>query len=187
MQQSIASTSGEGEGATHSSIIQNHLQLAVKLHQNGELTKAETLYSEILKIDPENADALHLLGVVVHHFAKPDLAITLIERAISIDSGQSVFYNNLGNVFLTEKNLGEAENFFQKAIQTSSQYAEAYYGLGKTLQLQGRLDEAVFLYYKELSEDSHADALADFVAERRAGKIKSRDFIGAQNLCAGRG
>ena len=128
MHQSIASTNGEILGATQFSTVQKYPKLAVKLHQKGELTKAETLYRKILKIDAENADALHLLGVIFHHSGKPDLAKTLIKRAISIDSGQSVFYNNLGNVFLTEKNLGEAENFFQKAIQTSSQYAEAHYG-----------------------------------------------------------
>jgi protein O-GlcNAc transferase len=150
MQQSIASTKGEGLGTTPSSAIQRYLQHAVKHHQKGDLTKAETLYRKILKIAPENADALHLLGVIFHHSGKPDLAITLIKIAISIDSGQSVFYNNLGNVFLTEGNLGKAENCFQKAIQISLQYAEAHYGLGKTLHLQGRLDEAIDAYIEAL-------------------------------------
>jgi protein O-GlcNAc transferase len=150
MQQSIASTNGEGFGTTQSSTIQRYLQLAVMLHQKGELTKAETLYTKILKIDSKNADALHLLGVVADHTGKPGLAISLIEKAISIDSGQSVFYNNLGNVFLTQENFGKAENCFLKAIQTCSQYAEAHYGLGKTLQLQGRLDEAVDAYIEAL-------------------------------------
>jgi len=150
MQQSIASTKGEGLGATPSFAIQGYLQHAVKHHQKGDLTKAETLYRKILKIAPKNADALHLLGVIFHHSGKSDLAITLIKRAISIDSGQSVFYNNLGNVFLTEGNLGKAKNCFQKAIQTSIQYAEAHYGLGKTLHLQGRLDEAIEAYNEAL-------------------------------------
>jgi protein O-GlcNAc transferase len=150
MQQSTAATKNESLGVKQSSTIQRYLKLAVMLHQKGELTKAETLYRKILKIDSENADALHLLGVVAHHSGNPDLAIRLIERAISADSGQPVFYNNLGNVFLTEENFGKAENCFQKAIQARSQYAEAHYGLGKTLQLQGRLDEAIDAYNEAL-------------------------------------
>ena len=130
--------------------IQSLLQLAVKHQQDGDLTNAEMLYKKILRIDPENADALHLLGLVGHQSGKLDLAITLINRAISIDPGQPEIYNNLGNVYLTERDLVRAENCFQKAIQARFNFAEAHYGLGKTLQLQGRFDEAIDAYIEAL-------------------------------------
>ena len=42
------------------------LQTAIALHTAGRLTEAEQAYRRILLVDPENADALHLLGVVAH-------------------------------------------------------------------------------------------------------------------------
>ena len=130
--------------------VQRALQLALKLHQSGNLPKAETIYKKILKTDPQNADALHLLGMIAHNFEKYDLAINLIRRAASIDAGQPMFYNNLGNVYRTDSQFGLSAECFKEAIQICPEYAEAHYGLGKTRQLQGRLDEAIEAYSEAL-------------------------------------
>ena len=40
--------------------------IAIEHHQAGRLKQARQLYEEILRVDPRNVDALHLLGVVLH-------------------------------------------------------------------------------------------------------------------------
>ena len=38
--------------------------VAVMHHQAGQLSKAEACYRQVLKADPNHADAVHLLGVI---------------------------------------------------------------------------------------------------------------------------
>ena len=42
------------------------LQRALALQQQGQFKQAEQLYAEVLKADPRNFDALHLLGLTKH-------------------------------------------------------------------------------------------------------------------------
>ena len=43
-----------------------YIRKAIGLHQAGHLPAAEQMYREILKVQPHNYDALHLLGVLLH-------------------------------------------------------------------------------------------------------------------------
>ncbi len=66
--------------------ISEALAVAVQYHQSGNLQQAEAIYRQILQVDPSNADALHLLGVIadqvgsmtwrpVHQPGDPDTAV----------------------------------------------------------------------------------------------------------------
>ena len=44
-------------------------------HGAGELSKAEGIYQEILKADPNQPAALHLLGVIAHQTGNNDIAV----------------------------------------------------------------------------------------------------------------
>ena len=54
------------------------IELALKYHSAGELQKAEAIYQQLLQIDPNNSDALHLLGVIAHQVGNNDAALDLI-------------------------------------------------------------------------------------------------------------
>jgi Flp pilus assembly protein TadD len=45
---------------------QQALERGRDLHQAGRLNEAEGLYRQILAVDPNHADGLHLLGVMAH-------------------------------------------------------------------------------------------------------------------------
>src|SRR5688500_13700803 len=51
------------------------LQTAVSHHQAGQAAEAERLYRQVLAVDPEQADALHLLGVLAYQVGRADLAV----------------------------------------------------------------------------------------------------------------
>ena len=55
--------------------IRSELQRAVLLHQSGQLQQAAIIYKQVLDIDPENGDALHLLGLVSHQSGQSANAI----------------------------------------------------------------------------------------------------------------
>jgi capsular polysaccharide biosynthesis protein len=60
------------------------MNLALEAQQRGDLTRAANLYRQVLLVEPENINALHMLGVI--HFAENDLdeAERLIRKAESL-------------------------------------------------------------------------------------------------------
>ena len=72
------------------------LAIAVRHHQAGRLEAAEQIYRQILAVDANHVDALHLLGVVAHQTGKHEAAVEYIQRAIRFNGGAAVCHNNLG-------------------------------------------------------------------------------------------
>jgi len=58
------------------------LQAGLALHQAGRFAEAELCYQRVLAIEPENPDALHLLGNVAYHVGRYDVAVALIGQAV---------------------------------------------------------------------------------------------------------
>ena len=58
------------------------LAIATQHHQRGRLQAAEQIYRQILQVEPNHADALHLLGVIAAQVGKQALAVEHIGRAI---------------------------------------------------------------------------------------------------------
>ena len=60
------------------------LALAVQHHQAGALQQAEQLYRQILQVDPQHVDALHLLGLLAKQAGRHDLACEYIRQALRL-------------------------------------------------------------------------------------------------------
>ena len=130
--------------------VEAKLQQAFSLSQEGKTQQAEQICQQILTGDPQNAEAIHLLGIIAYQVGKNEIAISLIKRAIEIDSRQPAFYNNLGNSLRDQGKLVESVQAYSKAIQIQPSSAEIYNNLGVVLQEQGKLKEAVQAYEKAL-------------------------------------
>ena len=48
------------------------LNKAISLHQDGEFEAAGRLYRRVLETQPKSAEALHLLGVAVTQYGRPE-------------------------------------------------------------------------------------------------------------------
>ena len=64
--------------------ISEALMMAVVHHTAGRLQAAEQIYRQILAVEPDQADAWHLLGVVAAHTGRPAMAVEHIRRAIPL-------------------------------------------------------------------------------------------------------
>ena len=72
------------------------LDLAVAHHKAGRLTEAETLYQQVLEIEPEEPTAIHMLGLLAHQTGQHNLAIELIGRALELEPELAeVIYDSL--------------------------------------------------------------------------------------------
>jgi len=122
--------------------IQQALDLAVEHHSAGRLREAEGIYQQILKADPKQPVALHLLGVIAHQMGTNDIAVDLITKALAIKPDYAEAYNNLGYAFNAQGKLDEAVSNYHKALAINPDYAEAHNNLGNIIQDLGRRDEA---------------------------------------------
>lgn len=129
------------------------LTLAIHLHRTAEFTDAETLYRRILDAAPDNADAMHFLGVLLHQRDRSDAAIELIERSIALDPSHPDRHNNLGNVLIERDRLSEAAEAYRKSISLVPGHSDAWNNLGAVLRALGRLEEAGSAYLKAIELD----------------------------------
>jgi len=114
------------------------LQTAVEKHRAGDLAEAEKIYRQVLEGDANNADALHLLGLVLHQHGDQDAAGENIERAIRLRPKQAEFYCKLGKVRAAQEHWSDAVSANKKAIESKPDYAAAHCNLGVALLWQGR-------------------------------------------------
>jgi protein O-GlcNAc transferase len=131
--------------------LADSLSEAIEHHRSGRLQNAEQLYRQILAADPDQPDALHLLGVIAMQVGRHDDAIQLIGSAIRVHGGEAAFHNNLAESYRASGRIAEATASYQRAIELRPEFAEAHNGLGVALQGQGRNAEAVASYQRALA------------------------------------
>ena len=79
--------------------IQQAMDLAIHHHHAGDLPKAESIYQQTFKANPNQLETLHLLGVISYQFGKNNITVDLLTKAIYPKADFNEAYNNLGNIF----------------------------------------------------------------------------------------
>jgi tetratricopeptide (TPR) repeat protein len=119
------------------------LQRGVQCHQAGLLAQAEDCYRQVLAVQPNHADGLHLLGVLAHQGGRPETAIDLIRLALQQHDQNPVYRTNLAVVLREQGKIDEAIAECRKAIQLKPDLADAHCVLGAALHNQGKLDQSI--------------------------------------------
>ncbi len=142
-------------------------------HKAGRLAQAEPFYRQILSLDPNHAEALHLLGLLAYQVGKLDQAVTLLTQAIQSDASQAPYRFNLGVVLQKQGKLDEAAAAYEKAVKLFPAHAEALSNLGNVRLEQGKPEEAVLAYRKALEANpSYVEAHNNLgVALKEQGKL----------------
>ena len=122
--------------------IASELQRGLALHQQGDLLKAGEVYREILTCDPDQVDALNLLGVVMQAANDLDLAEDLLKRAIKLDPKYFAPHANLGNALQATGRILEAIEAFQKALALNPKSIETLNNLASALNETEQFDSA---------------------------------------------
>ncbi|HKN72988.1 MAG TPA: tetratricopeptide repeat-containing glycosyltransferase family protein [Terriglobales bacterium] len=136
-------------------VIQSLLLKAVRLQRAGRLSEAARIYRQILAFDAEQADSLHLLGMIAYQAGGYELAVAMIRKAIAIkvamNDDQASYHSNLGTVLQAQGNLDEAAACYERALTLEPESAEVHLNLGNIFQAQDKLDEAVACYERALA------------------------------------
>jgi len=116
----------------------------------GDCRQAEAIGAELVRDEPKNAAAWHVLGLALLDGGKIDRAISAFRRALRIDDGLAEVHNDLGTAYFQKGWHAEAEECFRKAIERKAAHAVAHGNLGAALRAQGRLADSRRAYQRAL-------------------------------------
>lgn len=130
--------------------INKAIHLASEYFQAGNLKQAEHVCKKILRIQPNNADTLHLLGIICYQFRNYDSAITYMKRALQFNPYNADAYFNLGNTFIETGQPDEAITCYQNTLQLNPNILDAYNNLGNAFMEKGKIDNAILSYQRAI-------------------------------------
>jgi len=136
---------------------------AISMYLSGNLSSAERIYKKILKSDKNNHNVLRLLGILENKKGRKDVAKQLIKKAISINPDIPAYYNNLGEIYRSERQYQNAISNYQQAITLNQNYAQAYNNLGCVLVEVDKVEDAVDSFNMAISSsgNNYADAYSN--------------------------
>ncbi|MEO5336271.1 MAG: tetratricopeptide repeat protein [Magnetospirillum sp. WYHS-4] len=113
----------------------------IALHK-GKVDYAEPVLAQVLELNPDHADSLHVMGFIAFRRGEVDESARLIGRAVALQPDNPAFLGNYGAV-LNEMGLwDQAESACRKAVDLAPGYPDGLNNLAIALTEQGRLDEA---------------------------------------------
>ncbi len=119
----------------------------------GKVAEAEVILRKVLTSDPDDAGALHLLGVIAAGRDDGAEAVALFARAVEAKPGFATAQSNLGAALLRRGEISGAIDHLEKAIELAPDFAPAHGNLGNALEASGRDDEAATAYRRALILD----------------------------------
>jgi len=99
-------------------------------HKAGRLAEAEELYRQVLKVDPENAEAHHLCGLAAHHGGRNQEAVEFTSSALHLEPGNVKYMTNLGSFYLALGDTEAAAGCYKNALKVDADSSDAHYNLG---------------------------------------------------------
>src|SRR5215210_603246 len=102
--------------------VDTEIDRALEFHQQGKLHEAELIYRDVLKNHPDNADALHFLGVIAHQVSQHQDAVALIGRAVQLAGPRADMLNNLAEALRCQGQLDQSISTFRQALELEPAY-----------------------------------------------------------------
>ncbi|HCQ21827.1 MAG TPA: hypothetical protein DIU28_10405, partial [Anabaena sp. UBA12330] len=96
-------------------------------------SQAETIWREILRVEPNNGKAYNNLGNALRRQGKLAEALAAHQKALQLNHNDAEAYVGIGNVLNAQGKPEEALAYHKKAIQLNPKLAIAYNGLGNAL------------------------------------------------------
>lgn len=121
-------------------------QQASQHHRAGEFLQAISLYQQVLLLQPDSADALHMIGVANYQRHEARQAIFYISQALALYPRHLDYLNNYGLALQADNQSEAALKCFQQAILLQPKDLEVQLNIGNLLFALNRFEEAAAYY-----------------------------------------
>jgi tetratricopeptide (TPR) repeat protein len=127
------------------------IQEATRLTGDGKQDKAEEIYRNILKKDPDHVEAARsLAGIAIHHENFREAEVFLL-RAVTMAPGYLRAWADLVNVQRELDKIDEAIASATRVLEIAPDQAESHMLYANVIGVAGRHDEAIEFYRKALA------------------------------------
>ena len=139
----------------------------INLMADEKLEDAAHVFEQVLRIDPDNVDALLKLGYTRFHLDDHSDALKVYDKILDIDVTNSEAWNLKGLVHYEQKNYAKALDSVEKAIESEPTFGMAWYNKACFLSLLNEIPESIEALKRAIE--------IDVKNARKA--VKDKDFV----------
>ncbi len=129
------------------------LHRAVSSLAAGDLGQTKAICGQVLEVQRNQPDALHLLGVIALQQCNHQNAVDLIQKAIQENENNPSFFSTLGEAYRGLGQIDHAISAFERALEINPSWAAAHGGLGNAFANLGEIDRALASYERAIEID----------------------------------
>jgi hypothetical protein len=118
-------------------LLKDALSLALNYVKQANYQKAIDIFQQILQQQPEQAVAMHFLGVSYYNLFDKEKGLALMEKAYALSKDNPEFSHNLGSIYNLEKQYDKARFFLEKAVSLAP---DNFIFIGNLVSLYVNLD-----------------------------------------------
>jgi tetratricopeptide (TPR) repeat protein len=174
--------------------VEDSLRRAIAAYESGAWPVAEAACAELLRSDPNQPDALQILGNIRARSGDTQAAEPLFERARAVSPRNIFILNSLGGVYAANGRIAEAREALEAALRIDGSFPWALQNYGGLLLDVGDRAAAKRCFERALATDPrHVESIAALanLAEKEnrledARALADRALALASNLLAAR-
>lgn len=124
-------------------VSRRRLEGAVRDHREGRLSNAVSVYEDLLRRDPGDADVMQRLGVALLQLGRKDEGVELLAGALEIEPDRTTVLLNLARALLSVGRNLEALTCCDRAVALDANAADGYRVRSAVLAAMGRNEDAL--------------------------------------------
>ena len=145
--------------------LQALLEKGIEHIRNNEVDEARAIFRGVLTQNPNQPDALNLLGTLEATQGELMQGLELIYRAAMLRPRDPVILNNLGHTFSKLYKSEDAIKYLERAVAINPEFIEALNNLGSAYRMAGRPQDATICF--ESLVEHHPDRPGGYVGLAR--------------------
>lgn len=167
----------------------SEIERAAVFERGGEPGKAEDIYRQILRKDPEHVEAMRLLAVVATNHRRFRDAEVFLSRATSLAPDYARAWLDISHVYSELEKHQEAVESAAKVVALTPQITDSHIALANALGRSGQQEKAIAAYEAALDvAPSHPGALSGLAHQLKTiGRQDEAIEVHRRNLTANPG
>ncbi len=165
---------------------------AISCHKEGKLSDATEGYQKILRNDPDNPNALHLLGLIESSEKKSAIAISLLKKSLELVPQNAQWLLNYGNIL--QEAMKDAKyaaepidpelplSLYKKALSIDPELFAAKVAVSNYYINCGELENALETYFDLMCEHpENKDIVIRYITIKKAMEDEKSNNVKNQN------
>jgi Tfp pilus assembly protein PilF len=132
------------------------LDEATQAYQQGKTAEAEQILTTILKKQPDETEALLLMGIVLDAEQRYPDAESYYRRVLRIAPASAQLFNNVGNHYLASGDRNHARDMYLKAIAADSHHVNANLQLAQ-MSVEDRQGQQALTYLSHVNANANSE------------------------------